>query len=133
MRALGTMLAVVVLAGCTSVMPGVDVGAATWGLPNGFNIGAETTRFLAVVTERACASGMSSEGRIIGPEIQYGDRSVIVTFGVRPLSGAQACPGNPATVVDVHLDEPLGDRTLLDGGREPPSEPPVCADLQFCE
>ena len=130
---IGVGLMMASLAGCAWVTPGVDVGAATWTLPDGFAVGAETTTFLALVTERDCASGMSSEGRILGPEVEYGERSVIVTFRVRPLSGAQACPSNPATVVEVHLDEPLGNRTLLDGGREPPSEPPICAEPPFCE
>ena len=31
------------------------------------------------------------------------------------------------------LDEPLGDRQLQDGGREPPGEPPICLNPASCE
>lgn len=122
------------LAGCGVLAPTEQPGPATWALPNGFNVGPETTEFLALVTERACASGQSSEGRIVGPRIEYVDHtSVVVTFEVRPLPGGQECPGNPATIVEVELEEPLGNRRLLDGGREPPSEPPVCDTAPFCD
>lgn len=74
----------------------------------------------------ACASGQSSADRIVGPDIQVSADEIVVTFGVRGQLGAQACPGNPPTRVAVRLPEALGDRVLLDGGREPPEEPPVC-------
>lgn len=132
-RALRAAVAALLLVGCAAVEPFDQAGPATWALPEGFTIGAETTKFLALVTERACASGRSSEGRIVGPEIEVDDTSVTVTFEVRPLPGDQECPGNPATMVEVELDEPLGHRTLLDGGRQPPIEPPVCRGAPFCD
>ncbi len=128
---IGAVCIALLVVGCASLD---EAGPATWALPDGFNVGPETTEFLALVTERACASGQSSEGRIIGPQIDYvDDTSVVVTFGVRQLSGVQECPGNPATVVEVQLEEPLGRRTLLDGGRQPPVEPPVCIGAPFCD
>ncbi len=75
------------------------------------------------MTERSCASGQSSEGRVEDPLIVYRDDAVIVTFFVEPLDGGQECPGNPPAAVDVELGEPLGDRLLLDGGVWPPREP----------
>lgn len=132
-RRIGAVLVTVALMGCDALAP-VQPGPAVWALPDGFNIGPETTHFLALVTERACSGGRSSEDRIVGPEIEYvDDTAVVVTFGVRPLPGDQECPGNPVTAVEVHLAEPLGNRLLLDGGREPPSEPPVCMEPPFCE
>jgi hypothetical protein len=131
--ALGAAGSALLLAGCAVLAPADQAGPATWALPEGFTIGVETTEFLALVTERACASGQSSEGRIVGPQIETDDTSVVVTFGVRPLPGDQACPGNPATMVEVELDEPLGHRTLLDGGRQPTREPPVCIGAPFCD
>jgi hypothetical protein len=44
-------------------------------------------------------------------------------FAVRPLPGGQDCPSNPPTRVTIDLGQPLGDRTLLDGGRLPPGDP----------
>ncbi len=134
MRAgLGAAVLASLLAGCAAAAPSEQPGPATWALPDGFNVGPETIEFFALVTERACASGQSSEGRIAEQQIDYLDASVVVTFRVRPLPGDQECPGNPATMVEVELDEPLGHRTLLDGGRQPPVEPPVCIGAPFCD
>jgi hypothetical protein len=110
---------------------GPPSGGATWALPPDADVGPNTQEFVALVTEIACASGQTSEGRILPPEITYDDTSVTVTFFVRQLVGAQACPGNPATPFTVTLGEPLGARELLDGGVRPPRPPPVCGEL-FC-
>lgn len=128
------MAGVMVLAGCTTPQPEAPTQPATWAFAPDERIGPDTTQFTAMVTERGCASGRSSDGRIVGPQVDYvDDTSVVVTFRVRPLEGAQECPGNPPLEVIVRLEEPLGDRALLDGGREPPVEPPVCANLESCE
>lgn len=105
--------------------------AARWSLPADEAVGPETTEFTALVTEVDCASGQSSEGRIVGPEIEFTPDAVIIEFRVRPLGGAQACPGNPPTPVRVQLGQPLGDRRLLDGSVDPPVEPGVCGG-DFC-
>lgn len=99
-----------------------SLGPATWAL-EGSELGPEDTAFTASVTERSCASGQSSEGRVRDPLIEYREDAVIVTFFVAPLDGDATCPGNPPTAVGVQLDEPLGDRALLDGGVWPPREP----------
>jgi hypothetical protein len=101
------------------------LGAASWTLdPAEPEPNADSRTFTAFVTERDCASGQSSEGRVVGPDIlEVGDK-VLVTFAVRPLGGGmQTCPGNPPTRVVVDLDEPLGNRQLLDGGTLPPRDP----------
>ncbi len=100
------------------------LGDATWALPPEAAIGPATTEFVALVTERDCASGSPSVGRVVGPDILLLEDRVLVTFGVRPLGGdAQTCQGNPATPVSVVLPEPLGDRKLLDGSTLPPRDP----------
>jgi hypothetical protein len=89
--------------------------------------------FIALVTELACTGGQSSEGRVSEPDVQYNEDAVVVTFSVRSLvQGAAACPSNPATAIRVTLDEPLGDRMLLDGAHAPPLQPPVCPDPRAC-
>lgn len=113
--------------------PPTGIGRASWGLRLDADIGPQTTEFTAMVTERACAGGRSSEGRVIGPEIVYTADAVIVTFRVRALDGAQNCPSNPASAVLVRLDEPLGERRLLDGDTDPPSEPRVCGSEGYCD
>lgn len=116
-----------------SVSPPPGAGRASWALPSDEEIGPETTSYTALVTERACASGRSSEGRIVGPQIAYTAEAVIVTFQVQGLDGGQDCQSNPSTPVLVTLDEPLGDRLLLDGDSHPPREPPRCEAGGYCE
>jgi hypothetical protein len=112
------------------VPPGI--GLAEWDIEPGQQIGPETKSFMALVTEVACASGKSADGRIVGPEVVLADERVLVTFAVRAIPGFQECPGNPATRVRVELPEPLGDRVLRDGSRLPARDPvPVeCCGLQ---
>jgi hypothetical protein len=105
------------------VLP-AGLGEADWVLaPGQPAIGPDTGQFDALVTERSCASGQSSEGRIAGPDLFQAGGDLLVTFAVRPLPGDQTCPGNPATRVTVDLGEPLGDRRLRDGGSLPARDP----------
>jgi hypothetical protein len=97
---------------------------ASWVLAPDQQVGPDTTSLTALVTETECASGESSEGRVVGPEIvQLPDR-VLVTFAVHALSGgAHRCPGNPVTMVKIRLPVPLGPRRLLDGSSLPARDP----------
>ncbi len=107
----------------TRVLPD-GLGNADWWLPEGEpKPGPATRTFEALVQERACASGRPADARIVGPDIVGVNDLVLVTFAVRPLEGGQNCQGNPASRVTVDLGEPLGGRTLLDGGTLPPREP----------
>lgn len=100
------------------------LGIASWTFdPAAPRPGPDARRFRALVTEMACASGRSAEGRVAAPVIVYGLREVVVVFGVVPLPGGQDCQGNPPTPVEVELDEPLGGRRLLDGSSYPPRDP----------
>ena len=100
------------------------LGSADWWLPPGQPApGPDTRTFEALVMERACASGRPADGRIVGPDVVGVNDVVLVTFAVRPLEGGQNCPSNPASRVTVDLGEPLGNRTLRDGGTLPPREP----------
>lgn len=130
---LAAIVAMTLLAACDAFAPARPAGPARWFLPPDAQIGPETTAFAALVMEVNCASGQSSQDRIVGPEISYAADQVVVTFAVRPLpEEVQDCQGNPATAVTVTLKEPLGERRLVDGGADPSREPPVCAEPQFC-
>jgi hypothetical protein len=109
---------------CTprAVVP-VGTSVATWWAdPAADPIGPESERIPALVLENACASGRTAEGRVLPPAITYDDNSVIITILVRSLGNAE-CPGHPFTPFIVGLDEPLGDRALLDGGQWPLADP----------
>jgi hypothetical protein len=93
---------------------------ATWVLP-GARPGPEAMSITILVTERECASGQSSEGRLADPVVEYRDDAVLITTRVEPPVGDSfRCVGNPATEFTVELDEPLGDRQLRDGLWFPP-------------
>ncbi|MCI0347266.1 MAG: hypothetical protein L0221_17780 [Chloroflexi bacterium] len=93
--------------------------------------GPATTEFDALVTERECASGQPSEGRIVGPQIIWSDDVVLIAFAVRALGGqVQTCQGNPSTRVHVALEAPLGGRRLLDPSLLPFTDPTTC-ELPF--
>jgi hypothetical protein len=100
-------------------------GLATWELAaDDRPLTAESTTFLALVTERDCASGRAAIGRILGPTISYLDDRVLVAFGVAPQTeeGGVTCQGNPSVPIRVELSEPLGDRVLVDPALLPVAE-----------
>lgn len=114
MRPATLLVLVFMLASCDAFGLFAPVGPATWVLAPDQQIDFETTEFDVLVTEQDCAGGQSSEGRIVGPDIQYHAEAVTISFGVRARGGWQTCPGNPPTLVRVTLSEPLADRQILD-------------------
>ncbi|MEW5992484.1 MAG: hypothetical protein AB1736_14235 [Chloroflexota bacterium] len=100
------------------------LGPAIWEWGSEGSPGPQTRTFDALVTEMECASGQSSEGRVVGPQVIRTNDQVLVTFAVRSLGGGD-CPSNPSTRVPVDLGEPLGDRDLLDAGELPFRDPTV--------
>ncbi len=97
---------------------------AMW-LPEADHAGATT--LAVVVIEGACADGKPPGDRLQPVERFETAEAVTLTFWVRSQTGAHRCPGNPPTRVEVELDDPLGDRVLLDGGRFP-AQPAVRPD-----
>ncbi len=105
-----------------------EFGPATWALDPQYPAPTETTTELHIlVWEQACSSGSPTTGRMSAPVVEYASGSVTITIGVRPLQVQPgtllACPLPPGTPTSLRLGEPLGARTLLDGGRVPPAPP----------
>ena len=76
-----------------------------------------------LVTERACASGRSANGRIRVVLLEESDRDVRLVIGVSRAPGdVHNCIGNPATPYTVELSRPLGDRVPYDTGLHPMRE-----------
>ncbi len=99
------------------------VGPAAWWLdPAAAPPTAKSTTIRALVLEQACVGGKSPEGRVEPPTIEPSDTSVTVTYEIRRLPGAGDCIGNTPFAVELKLPEPLGSRTLLDGGSTPPRD-----------
>ena len=82
--------------------------------------GPDATTATVLATERACASGKPMGDRLQPPAVTYTDAAVVVLLTALPQAGGQDCPGNPSTPVTIELDEPLGNRRLLDGSVYPP-------------
>jgi hypothetical protein len=73
-----------------------------------------------LVRENACASGSNPKRRMAEPLISYGPRRIVVVVRIRPLKGEfQTCPLNPWIRYRIRLDEPIGARTVVDGGSFP--------------
>ncbi|MEX2011316.1 MAG: hypothetical protein WEF51_03650, partial [Chloroflexota bacterium] len=105
------------------VVLGGGLGPADWWIdPAAPRPGPDATEFDVLVLERACAGGQSSDGRIAPPFVLYEADAVVLTFGVVLKPGGQRCPGHPPGSYHVTLDEPIGDRWLLDGGVFPPRD-----------
>ena len=101
-----------------------EVSVAKWWVDQSAEtVGPETESMTALVHEQACASGQSADGRILPPTIVYGQTEVTITMIVRRIGGDAECPGNPLTPYTIELDEPLGGRTLSDGGQFPLGDP----------
>jgi hypothetical protein len=84
-------------------------------------------QFVALVTHDTCMSGQaSSTATVTSPAIRYEQDRILVIFGqLMPLDEPAICEANRGRTarVLVHLDEPIGIRRLLDGGRYPPGDP----------
>jgi hypothetical protein len=110
-----------------AVVLSADYGPATWTLDDHDPApGTDTTVLDLLVWEQACSGGLPTTGRM-SAVIDDAPDSVTITIGVRPLDLAPGtaldCIGPPGTPVTVTLAEPLGQRTLLDGGHYPAAPP----------
>jgi hypothetical protein len=106
---------------CRPMLALRDTNPGEWRIAPDENLHAGTTRFIAEVVELSCTGGASSEGRVRSPVIVYAPEYIVIAFSVEPLAGAElgSCIANPPTRIQVELDEPLGERDLLDGGSLP--------------
>jgi hypothetical protein len=75
-----------------------------------------------LVTETACNSGEDAEGRVRLSALAVRDDAVEMTLGVEPRTDGANCPSNPPTPFVVELDEPLGDRVVVDASVHPARE-----------
>jgi hypothetical protein len=80
----------------------------------------DSPRVHVLAWENGCASGQAPDGREVRAVPLHADEHrVSVVILVEPVSGAAACPGNPAFPLEIVLDGPLGDRTVYDAATDP--------------
>lgn len=111
---------------------GPDLGLASFRVAPGVELAPDLTAIDVLVTEHACNSGQDARGRIVAPAVIAGMERVTVVFAVRPRAGGHDCPSNPETPFRMVLDEPLGDRALMDGSSVPPRDATTCTDTMVC-
>jgi hypothetical protein len=101
-----------------SVVPPAGYDTAKWTLDPAVPYAPDATELHVLVEEMACHGRATADGRIQA-SVDYGPDAVTVMLSVRPLGGAQTCPGTPPTPYVLRLDQPVGNRQLEDGGPWP--------------
>lgn len=120
------ILAVGLLGGCTSnsgmpdggtqeivyeELPG-DVG--NWKITSDQDISTETTSFIIDVWRLACSNGET--GEILDPIVDMQEEQIVIYARVAALpDGAYNCPGNDLVPATITLEQPIGERPLVDG------------------
>ncbi|AXV05791.1 hypothetical protein DVS28_a1090 [Euzebya pacifica] len=61
-----------------------------------------------------CNSGQDAAGRIEVHQQATTEEAVEIMVAVRPREGVQTCSSNPATPYTLTLDDPIGQRRVLD-------------------
>lgn len=80
---------------------------------------ADDTELNLFITEQNCASGMPPNDREVVVLVTETAEAVTIIALVAPVEGGAECPGNPLFPISVTLDEPLGERVLIDGHQFP--------------
>lgn len=113
-------------ASCPQLGPTLSDDAFSWvelSAPVG-GVDRSTSDIEVGVTEMACTGGRDPLPHLNEPEVVTDDHAVTVYWTSRrdaPAGQAFACPGPLPTMTTLHLNEPLGDRKLLDGSVYPPT------------
>ncbi|MBA2337002.1 MAG: hypothetical protein H0V96_04465 [Acidimicrobiia bacterium] len=105
--------------GCRIEVSAPGFGNAHWVLDPETSPDPTTTELAVLIVEQNCASGQPPIGRDIVPVVTTDAGKVVITVLVEPVQGGADCPSNPWHPITIELPEPLGDRTLFDGGVVP--------------
>ncbi len=104
---------------CWRLSPVLDQDAIWVQVDASVAVPGDATDVGVDVKETACASARDPLPHLHEPSFVVGDESVLV-YWTSESPGAAECPDNPTVRTTLTLDEPLGDRPLLDGSRWPP-------------
>jgi hypothetical protein len=85
---------------------------ATWQLQQPEFVNPLAQWLMVEVTRLDCASGET--GEVLEPQVSYDNDRIVIRTDVAPITGAQDCQGNDAVPVEIHLDQSIGERDLVD-------------------
>ena len=105
---------------CWNLAPVLDRDAIWVQVNASAAVDGGATEVAVDVHETACTSARDPAPHLNEPVLVRTDDDVTVYWTSTPPDGAAECPGNPTSQQVLTLDEPLGDRPLLDGSRWPP-------------
>jgi len=116
---LGVIAAVGCLTACGSTLHAheADDDPAVWDVAPQQHLSTRSTGFTATVTRSDCSSGV--QGTPVTPVIDVEASTITITFRIKPHISGGSCQGTPGVAYRVHLGEPLGRRTLVDGACQP--------------
>jgi hypothetical protein len=100
-------------------VPPDGYGTATWALDPNYSVTAAATELHILVSETACHSAEAPAAESIRADVAYAGTSIVVTVSALLPEGPQRCPTSQPAAYAVHLNEPLGERSLFDGGPWP--------------
>lgn len=105
------MVATLALTGCATHTP--DEINAQWDLADPQAVVAESQELDLLVTRIGCGSGVT--GDITVTKVMTSEDEVSIGLTVEPLKGdTHTCQSNEVVPYTIDLDEPLGQRTLID-------------------
>jgi hypothetical protein len=84
--------------------------------------GSGATQLHLLVKERDCTSGRELTEDNTRAEVEYAEDAIVILMSADPLKkGNYNCIGNVPAPITVELEEPVGDRRLVDAGSYPPT------------
>ncbi|MGH3654385.1 hypothetical protein [Glutamicibacter sp.] len=99
------------LAGCAAQVP--DEVNAQWTLLDPAGVNASSTSLELGVMRLACSSGVT--GDVAATQVEVSNDQITIGIVVEPLEGdAHTCQGNETAPYTLELQEPVGDRSLID-------------------
>jgi hypothetical protein len=99
-----------------------DREAISWELdPDQPQLNDKTRSILVDLGPGECSSGKPQANRLQKPEFREQNGALLLSLWLRPLPpGGYTCQGVIEPPVRIQLPEPLGSRSLMDGGTYPP-------------
>ena len=72
-------------------------------------------------SELDCTGGTKRKPEEFVPQVAYSEDRIEIAVFVESLDlEAATCPSNPSTKLEIELDEPIGERTIVDASEYPP-------------